>query len=83
MTPKEAVQVVKARRVLASGEGREVRMRCGILLHEMADALGVSVPTVSKWERGERVPKSDHALAYLSLLNELVRASKTEIGMWA
>lgn len=73
MSPRDALRVVRARRQLASGEARAIRVQSGLLLHEMAEALEVSVPTVSKWERGERTPKADHALAYAGLIDELSR----------
>ncbi len=47
---------------------RALRQRCGRTEREVAEMLGVSVPTVSRWESGaSRVPR-DHAVRLCELL---------------
>lgn len=36
---------------------RELRVAAGMTQKELADQLGVTVPTVSKWELGQRTPE--------------------------
>ena len=36
---------------------RELRTAAGMTQKELADQLGVTVPTVSKWELGQRTPE--------------------------
>lgn len=46
-------------------------MEAGLSLTDVADRLGVSRSTVSRWERGLRVPRSMNRDRYLTLLAEL------------
>lgn len=36
---------------------KELRTAAGMTQKALADQLGVTVPTVSKWERGQRTPE--------------------------
>lgn len=36
---------------------RELRTAAGMTQKDLADQLGVTVPTVSKWELGQRTPE--------------------------
>ena len=36
---------------------KELRMAAGMTQKALADQLGVTVPTVSKWELGQRTPE--------------------------
>lgn len=36
---------------------KELRTAAGMTQKELADQLGVTVPTVSKWELGQRTPE--------------------------
>lgn len=36
---------------------RELRVAAGMTQKDLADQLGVTVPTVSKWELGQRTPE--------------------------
>ena len=37
--------------------GKELRTAAGMTQKALADQLGVTVPTVSKWELGQRTPE--------------------------
>jgi DNA-binding transcriptional regulator YiaG len=58
------------------GARRRIRIRedAGVSQRQMADALGVSVMTLWRWEQGIR-PRLSHARAYLDLLEELERVA--------
>lgn len=74
MTARNALAIARVRRMLADGSAREHRERARLTQGEVADALGVSPATVSRWEAGQRVPLTRYALAYarlLSLLDEV------------
>lgn len=36
---------------------KELRTKAGMTQKDLADQLGVTVPTVSKWELGQRTPE--------------------------
>ena len=54
-------------------ERRAVRERSVLTQHDIADAVGVTASTVSRWESGTRTPRGDTGLAYAELLNALMR----------
>lgn len=74
-----AVAVALDRR-FALEHGREIRLAAELGLETMAAALGVSVPTLSRWERGAvRCP--DHkASAWAGLLRELAEARREAVA---
>ena len=50
---------------------RLLRERAGLSQRELAEALGVSRPTVTRWELGQRVPQGDLAERYAAALERL------------
>lgn len=38
---------------------KELREDCGLSMRELANKIGVSTNTISRWERGERIPNLD------------------------
>lgn len=68
---------VRAGRLPAPDECRSIRRAAGLGLRPVAQALGVSPMTVSRWESGTSKPSPMHALRYRQLLNELRRASRS------
>jgi transcriptional regulator with XRE-family HTH domain len=50
---------------------RLLRTRSGLTQAEIANAIGVQRPTVSRWESGLRTPRGRHADAYSQLLRGL------------
>lgn len=55
------------RRLIASGEAREIRLAAGLTLREVGEAVGVAPSTVFRWEAGQRTPRAA-AARYLALL---------------
>ena len=58
-----------------SGYAHIVRVEAGLSLDELAQAVGVHPSTVLRWERGERVPRGEKAIAYLNQLDAISKAS--------
>lgn len=50
---------------------RLLRLKAGLSQAEIAAAIGVERPTVSRWESGVRSPRGRHAEAYAALLRGL------------
>ncbi len=65
--------MARCRELTANGRAREIRERSRLSLAEMAAACGVDEGTLSRWERGQRRPRSPVALRYLALLDALDR----------
>lgn len=69
----EMAAVARARRALASGEGRKMRERNHLSLEECGRACNVDASTVFRWETGEHLPRTDHALRYARFLDQMNR----------
>jgi transcriptional regulator with XRE-family HTH domain len=55
-----------------TGGARVIREGAGFSASEIARQLGVSPAAVSRWERGERVPRGEVAEQWAHLLRRLV-----------
>jgi DNA-binding transcriptional regulator YiaG len=73
MTVDDLRELSTLRALLRSGAAASIRMANDLSLAEVAAPLGVSKTTVLRWERGERVPRGETALAYWALLRSLMR----------
>lgn len=60
--------VALARRYSRSGDARSLREELGLSVRETARAVSVDVSTVSRWERGLRVPRGEAAVRFGHLL---------------
>lgn len=69
---KERVWV---RRLVATGEARQLRKAAGLSASAVARELGVSPAAVSRWERGERNPRDLSAEKWAALLKSLTGES--------
>ena len=69
----ELEELSRLRALLRSGAAASIRTSAGLSLGEVARALGTSKTSVLRWERGDRVPRGDLALAYWRLLRQLMR----------
>lgn len=58
-------------------ERRAIRISAGVVQQDIADAFQPPVhrETVSRWERGERMPRGRNLIAYVTVLNELRKGS--------
>ena len=61
------------RRLARDGGARVIRESAGLSASEVARQLDKSPATVSRWERGERVPRGDAAEQWAQLLRQLVK----------
>lgn len=59
--------------VATPGAARAIREAAGLSQAEQAAALNVTQTAVSRWERGERVPRGQAAQDYARLLERLAR----------
>jgi len=64
-------EVAWIRRLARSGTARSIREAAGISVRELAGELGVSPGAVSRWERGQRSPRSDTAAKWAEVLRRL------------
>lgn len=74
----QAAQLLRLSRIRAavnSGEARRLREAAHLSISEVARACGVDQSTVWRWERGTRIPRGRHALAY----GELIDSLRTEV----
>jgi transcriptional regulator with XRE-family HTH domain len=55
---------------------RQVREAAGATLREVADAIGVSGNTVSRWERGCKQPSPAHAIEWERVTGYLARRAR-------
>ena len=59
----------RARRQLRTPAlARSMRLQAGLTLQEVGKALGVTGVAVRRWEIGDRTPRGDLAVEYLSFL---------------
>lgn len=73
-----AVTLARLRADLASGRAREIRERSRLSQAEVAEAVGVSQPTVAGWEAGRRRPHGELAARYADLLARLEQAEQQQ-----
>jgi DNA-binding transcriptional regulator YiaG len=64
-------QLARATTLSTSGEGRKIREASGVSLPPLALAIGASVPTLSRWERGLSKPRGDAAVRWVKALEDL------------
>lgn len=73
MTGTEVLKLARVRRLAREGIARRVRLDAGLSLADVAEAVGVAVATLSRWEHGVRRPTGEPALRYADLLAQLER----------
>ena len=65
-------KLVQVRSLTKTGAARAIRNGAQVTQSEIAEAVGVSISTVCRWELGERRPQGQSALRYAEVLNSLV-----------
>lgn len=63
--------LIEARDAAKSGRAERLRRAAGVSQAELAGAVGVDASTVSRWERGRRLPRAPVAIAYARALRTL------------
>ncbi len=76
MDSTQTLQLVQIRRLVKSGKAKRLRQEAGLSLGEAADAAGISVAGLWRWEAGERVPTGDPALRYADFLSKIARSAR-------
>ena len=71
---------VRAAKLPPPAERARIRKTSRATLRDFADALGVAVMTVHRWEMGEVEPRLDQAAAYARLLAEVSAATAPADG---
>jgi transcriptional regulator with XRE-family HTH domain len=73
------VNQIAAARALTRGSGRRHRIEIGLTLHELAEAVGVTTATLSRWETGQVRPRSDAAVRWADALRRARQAAATDL----
>lgn len=63
--------IVEGQRLPRPRDARRQRERAGLTQAQLAAYLGVSRPTVTRWELGDRSPRGELRTAYKRALDEL------------
>ncbi len=75
MNTQAILRLAAARAHSANGTGRAIRERHHLSLVEVAKAIGVDQPRLSRWERGHRRPCGEAAIRWADLLADLERTA--------
>lgn len=67
-TDVPAVRIVRA--MCQNGAARDLRVRAGLTLADVAERVGVTRTSVWRWEHAERLPSGQHAVDYWAVLTE-------------
>lgn len=67
--------LARVRALAVSGEAQRIRQAAGVSRAEIGRASGVTESAVYRWEKGERAPHGDAAIAYLNVLEALARSA--------
>lgn len=68
-------EVAARRNLRQMPAGKTIRTAAGVSQSRIAEELNVSRMTVSRWERGERLPRGPMLVAYTALLRSLLASN--------
>jgi DNA-binding transcriptional regulator YiaG len=68
----ELNELAQLRALMASGAARSIRESKQITLGEGAEAGRLAKSTLSRWERGQRLPTGKAAVRYMKVLRSLM-----------
>ncbi len=71
--------LTRARQLASGGTGRRVRVAAKASLSDIARACGSTKGTVSKWERGLKVPHGAPAIRYGAVITALTTTIASEV----
>ena len=74
------VALMRARDLAKSGAGRAARIGAGLSIREMSRAVGASPAAIYRWEKGERLPRSDAGIRWAREVMKLLSRSEDEEG---
>ena len=80
MSVDQVLLITAARAHATNGTGRRIRERARLSLQDVGAAIGSSGAAVSRWERGERMPRGTQAIKWAELLTELDKATRRQPG---
>ncbi len=80
MNNTDVVTLAQARRYAQTGEGARIRAAALLSLRDVAEVSNCAPATVWRWERGERAPRGDAAVAWARLLHDLQREQRRHAG---
>jgi DNA-binding transcriptional regulator YiaG len=81
VSAQESIAVLVAgRELVRTGTARAVREQLGLSTVDIAREIGVTVSTVSLWERGLRSPRGERGDAYVRLVYHLIFSVAPVIG---
>lgn len=69
-----------ARSLASTGEGQRLRRAADLSVREVADGVGVTATTLSRWERGTHRPRGPAALRWAGVLSALTTAAEPAAG---
>jgi transcriptional regulator with XRE-family HTH domain len=73
MTTDTARQLAYVRRLARTGAARAMREEASLSLREMAEAVGTTRASLSRWERHESIPRASAALRWVAVLEGLAQ----------
>jgi DNA-binding transcriptional regulator YiaG len=77
MRTDDLLLIAAAHRMLADGTAKRLRVSSGLSQGQVGAACGpVTAAAVSRWELGERLPRTRPALLYARLLDRLAKAER-------
>jgi DNA-binding transcriptional regulator YiaG len=74
MTGDDLLLLARTRQMVRDGRARDVREGSDLSQHEVGQAVGVTAAAVSRWECGQRLPRTGAALRYARLLEAIAKA---------
>jgi transcriptional regulator with XRE-family HTH domain len=76
MTEEDFRRIADAREHAATGSGRRIREAAGYTIAEVAALVGISVASLSRWEKGEQRPRTKAAIRWADALARMERRGR-------
>ena len=73
------VRLARVRDLVRSGAAKSIREAHSLTASDVARGVGVALPTVIRWEAGQRVPRGLPALKYGELLDALLSGTNGNV----